>query len=284
MRFLGVLLATAVLLAGCGVDESERASATSDARQLLSATVHNLPQLRSAMVEAKFGAAHASGDDASLVVRGPFQAGKEGELPKFALHAEVTAPGRTESAGVVWTGEVAYATLKGTSYEIPGLVAGQLTAGVEQALGKGGPLIAVDLARWVPNPTNAGLADVAGVQTVKLTGQADVRRVVSDINLLLGQLETLQVPGIGGGGSAKQLPAELADQVKDLTVTIYTGAEDQQLRRLVVNGVVTADADTDAKDGGTVLLDLTLSEVGEEQAINAPKDVKPFAELLSQLR
>jgi len=279
MRFLGVLLATAVLLAGCGTDESERASATSDARELLSATVHNLPQLRSATLDANV----SSSDGPSVKLHGPFQVGEKGETPKFALSAELTADGKTQTAGATFTGDNAYATLDGTSYEVPSLIAGQLTAGVEQTLAQGGPLIGIDLARWVPNPTNAGTETVAGVETIKLTGQADVKRVIADVNLLAGQLQTLQVPGLGGGGNTGRLPTDLEDQVKDLTVTVYTGAEDQQLRRLVVNGVVTPDADTDAKDGGTVLLDLTLSKVGEDQAITAPKGAKPFTELLPQL-
>ena len=44
------------------------------------------------------------------------------------------------------------------------------------------------------------------------------------------------------------------------------------------------DADTDAKDAGRALLDLTLTKVGEDQRIEAPQDVKPFAELLSQFQ
>lgn len=282
MRFVGVLLATAVLLAGCGSDGSERASATSDARQLLSATVNNLGELKSGTLDAKLNAT-GDGQQVQAALRGPFEAGKQGEAPRFALSADVTAEGRTESAGVTYTGEAAYATLKGTTYEVPSLIAGQLTAGLEEALGNGGPLLAIDLKRWVPNPTNEGTADVAGVQTVKLTGAADVQRVVSDINLLAGQLQTLQVPGTSGK-VPKALPDGAADQVKDLTVTVYTGAEDQILRRLVVEGTVVPDADTDAKDGGRALLDLTLSAVGEDQKIEAPKDAKPFAELLAQLK
>lgn len=277
MRFLGVLLATALVLAGCGADGSERASATSDARQLLSATVNNLPELRSATLDAKIDAA-ADGRATQVALRGPFEAGKQGETPRFALSAELTSEGRTESAGVAYTGEAAYVTLKGASYEVPSMLAGQLTAGLEQALGQGGgPLTTIDLKRWVPTPVNAGTADVGGVQTVKLTGPADVEKVISDINLLTGQLSTLQgVPGVGGK-VPKQIPADAGEKIKDLTVTVFTGAEDQILRRLVVEGTATS-GDAHA------VLDLTLTKVGEDQSIEAPKNVRPFAELLGQLQ
>ncbi|RKQ93728.1 hypothetical protein C8N24_3599 [Solirubrobacter pauli] len=279
MRFLGVLLATALVLAGCGADGSERASATSDARQLLSATVNNLPELRSATLDAKIDAA-ADGRATQVALRGPFQAGKKGETPRFALSAELTSEGRKESAGVAYTGKAAYVTLKGASYEVPSMLAGQLTAGLEQALaqgGTGGPLTTIDLKRWVPTPVNAGTADVGGVQTVKLTGPADVKKVISDINLLTGQLSSLQgVPGVGGK-VPKQIPADAGEKIKDLTVTVFTGAEDQILRRLVVEGTATS-GDAHA------VLDLTLTKVGEDQSIEAPKNVRPFAELLGQLQ
>jgi hypothetical protein len=276
MRFLGVLLATALLAAGCGSAEGERASATSDARALLGATVDNLASLQSATLDARVDAADGA-QKGSVRVRGPFQAGeKQGEAPRFALSAEMSHAGRTESAGVTYTGDAAFATVQGKTYEVPSLIAGQLTAGVEQALSNGRPLMGIDLKSWVPNPTNAGLADVGGVETVKLTGKADVKRVAADIDLLAGQLQALQVPGMAGK-APKRLPADAAAQVKNLTVTVYTGAEDRVLRRLVVSGAA-------AQGGGTALLDLTLTKVGEDQKIEAPKDARPFTELMAQLQ
>jgi hypothetical protein len=275
MRFVGVLVATALLLAGCGSDGLERASATSDARQLLSATVNNLPQLKSATVEAKLSAAQG-GESTSIVVRGPFEAGEKGKLPRLALNAEVKAPGVTETGGVTLTGDGVFVTLKGTSYEVPSLLTGQLEAGLQEQLGKGGTPFNIDVKRWVPNPTNAGLADVGGVETVKLTGAADVKRIATDLNLLAGQVQA--IPGAQQFAPGKIEPEKLAEQVKDLTVTVYTGAEDHQLRRLVVEGKVVGDAG----ESGDVLADITLTKVGEDQQIEAPKNVKPFSELMNQ--
>ncbi|MDA0182588.1 hypothetical protein OJ997_19920 [Solirubrobacter phytolaccae] len=277
MRFLGVLLATALLAAGCGADGSERASATSDARELLSATVNNLGSLQSATLDAKLDAA-AGQQETQVAVRGPFEVGKKGETPRFAVSADVTAAGQKQTVGATSTGESAFVTLQGKTYEVPSMLAGQLTAGLEQALGQGGPLINIDLKRWVPNPVNAGTAEVGGVETIKLTGPADVRKVIADVNLLAGQLSALQLPGAGTNGKLpSKIPAEAADEVKDLTVTVYTGAEDQVLRRLVVEG-------TAATGNGRALLDLTLTKVGEDQDIAAPKGARPFAELLAQLQ
>ena len=102
------------------------------------------------------------------------------------------------------------------------------------------------------------------METVKLTGDADVARVIADVNLLAGQLQTLQVPGMSGKVPGK-IPADAADQVKDLKVTVYTGADDQILRRLVVEGSA-------ATGGATALLDLTLTKVGEDQTDRGPAE------------
>ena len=185
------------------------------------------------------------------------------------------AEGQTQAAGVTWTGEKAFATLDGKTYAVPSLLVGQLAAGVEQAFGKGGPMIGIDLKRWVPNPVNAGTAQVGGVETVKLTGEADVKRVLADVEpadraaaAAAGARDEPERTGEARAGAGRR--GQVADR------TVYTGAEDQILRRLVVDG--------DAKSSGAGLLDLTLTKVGEDQQIAAPNDARPFNELLETFR
>jgi hypothetical protein len=132
-------------------------------------------------------------------------------------------------------------------------------ANAGQALQKG-PLLGLDVSRWLKNPRNEGLATVAGVQTVKLGGDADVARIASDLK-----------------GLAQGTPAgmpRVGDVLKRATVTLYTGADDRILRRLVV------DADG---QGGPVVVDLTFAQVGEDPKIAAPANARPFAELLPLL-
>jgi hypothetical protein len=57
-------------------------------------------------------------------------------------------------------------------------------------------------------------------------------------------------------------------------VDVYTGAADQQLRRLVVSATA---------DGHPVVVDLTLSKVGADVSIDAPKNARPFSELTGKL-
>jgi hypothetical protein len=269
MRFLvGLLAAVALVTAGCGTDEPARVSANTDASALLRSTFQNLSQIKSAAVDLK-----VSADDGSARLTGPFAVAEaKGELPRFNFTATMKSGSRTESAGAAWTGEKGYATLDGTSYEIPGLFVQQLAAGFEQAA----PPAAVDASKWVTNPVNEGFADVGGVQTVKVTGGADTRALLADVEKLGASLGALSVFG-------KQMHFNLSERdktkalgaVKDARVEVYTGAEDSLLRRLVVNATV---------DGKPLVVDLTLTQVGADLAIDAPKGARPFSELMQKFQ
>jgi hypothetical protein len=269
MRFLvGLLAAVALVTAGCGTDGPARVSANTDASALLRSTFQNLPQIKSAAVDLK-----VSAGDGSASLTGPFAVSeKKGELPRFNFAATLKSGSRTESAGAAWTGEQGYATLDGVSYEIPGLFVQQLAAGFEQA----SPLAAVDASKWVSNPVNAGFADVGGVQTVKVAGGADTRALLADLEKLSASLGALNAFG-------KQLnfklsehdKAEAVDSVKDAQVEVYTGADDSLLRRLVVSATI---------DGDPVVVDLTLTQVGEDLSIDGPKSARPFSELMQKFQ
>jgi hypothetical protein len=234
---------------GCGADPAERASSASDASALLRSTFANAGQLKSAAIDLQVARA---GDHAHL--QGPVVAGKRGELPKFALSGDVTTAGKTEHDGVTWTGSRGFVTVKGETYEVPSAMVQLVAAGYQQALQQG-PLMGLDASRWIKDPRNAGLATVGGVSTVKITGPADMTQVAADLDKL-GQ----GLPGVGGLGSGGR---EALDNVKNATVTVYTGADVQS---------------------APSVFDLTLTRVGEDQAIPAPADARPFSELMAQFK
>ena len=62
-------------------------------------------------------------------------------------------------------------------------------------------------------------------------------------------------------------------------VEIYTGKDDQILRRMVVD----LASRTRLRHGGHGRARLSITDVNEDQDISAPADAKPFDELLSQL-
>jgi hypothetical protein len=100
------------------------------------------------------------------------------------------------------------------------------------------------------------------------------------------------VRSLGVQGS-DQLPERLTDEdkrqteeaVDQLSVEIYTGAEDRILRRIVVAMVLKAP-EGEAPAGAEsvdIKLDLKLLEVNEDQDISAPENAQSFEKLVQEL-
>jgi hypothetical protein len=287
-----VLLLTGLALAGCGGDpKAEQASSASDVNSLLRQTFSNLDEMRSAQVDLKVrieprGAAASEGP-VSARLTGPFATQGPGKLPKFAFNAKLQSGGRTVSGGATYTGEKGYITLQGTPYEVSGLVLRQFVAGYEQALksrkGGGGLVLGslgIDFTKWLPDARNEGQAKVGDADTIKITGSADVDQVIADLDKIAERAQALNLPGASGKLPQRLTPEQkraAAAAVKGLDVTVYTGADDRILRRLVVSA--------DLKDAGSevdaaIRFDVTFTKVGEDQSFPAPADAKPFSELL----
>jgi hypothetical protein len=180
---------------------------------------------------------------------------KQGEQPKFAL----TATSGSKTAGATWTGSRGFLIDDGKAYEIPAAFVQMVTAQAQQSLGQG-PLMGLDISKWISAPRIDGATTVGGVPVTKLTGKANLAQIQAD----LGKVAS-GIPGAGSLGSN-------TGAVKNATVTVYTGTADQLLRRLVVNADV---------KGQPAVFDLTLTKVGEAATIAVPKNVRPFSELMN---
>ena len=156
--------------------------------------------------------------------------------------------------------------------------------------GKGPTLgaLGIDPQKWLRNPRNGGEAKVGDTDTIKLTGEVDVGKLLDDVNKTLAQASKL------GTTPAGEVPQELtADQrrqigeaLRNLKVEVYTGKEDKVLRRLLVSGdVVIAEADRKSAglDSAGIVFDLGLTDLNEDQQFPEPKNAKPLEELLAGL-
>jgi hypothetical protein len=296
-----VPLIAAFLLASCGGSSSEepdpaqRASASSDVNGLLKTTFANVGKMKSATVDLKVQieprGAKAGDDPVGAHLSGPFESQGADKLPKFAFTAELTSGGQSFSGGATWDGSKAYLSLLGTPYEVSGLVTKQFVAGYEQSLkskqaDNGGLLLGalgVDFTKWLPDARNEGEAQVGDAKTIKITGEADVKQVITDLEKITAKASALNVPGTSGRIPQQLTPAQKAAAeaaIKGLTVTVYTGADDSILRRLTVDADL---KDAAAKIDAGVLLDLTFTKVGQGQTITAPSNPKPFTELLKAI-
>jgi len=131
------------------------------------------------------------------------------------------------------------------------------------------------------NSRNAGEAQVGDAKTIKIVGSADVKQVVADLEKISKRAASL--PGAGGRVPQSLTPEQkqrVTDAIKSVDVTVYTGADDQILRRLTVSASL---QDTASKVDAALLLDITFTKVGQDQQIEAPANARPFTELLQAL-
>jgi hypothetical protein len=291
--FLLLCVLTAGVIAGCGGgDDGKSASSSTDVNQLLKDTFSGGKTIKSGNVnltvriDAKGGSSSTQGP-ISVALTGPFESQGKGKLPKLDLEAKIEGAGQNISAGVVSTGDKGFVRFQGTTYAVTDAIFAEFKKGYEQAQSqadkqKGQSLatLGIDPRRWLTNPKNAGEAKVGDTDTIKITGDVDVSKLLDDVNTALEKTRSLGVQG------SQNLPEKLTpeqkqqatDAIKDLSVEVYTGKDDTILRRMVVD--LTADAQGQS---ATVKLDLQLTGVNEDQTVEAPANPKPFDQLLSQL-
>jgi hypothetical protein len=293
-RSLLLLLVAALslgLVAGCGGDDKgKEASASTDVNELLKDTFSGDEGIKSGKLDLKADV-NANGQAISLKLSGPFQSSGEGKLPQADLDATASFAGQTLELGLTGTEDQAFVRYGKTEYEIPGPVFEQIKAQYEQQAKQGNgenPSLAslgIDPTKWLTNARNAGEAKVGDTDTIKITGDVDVPKLLDDVNTAMGKLRSV------GGGSAAGLPDQLSEQdkkqaedaIKDVSVEIYTGADDRIMRRMVValKLEVPTDSGTQPLD---VKIDMQFTDVNEDQDIEAPEGARPFSELAAKLQ
>jgi hypothetical protein len=296
--FLLSLLAAATLgIAACGGDDSggsgggTEASSGTDVNELLTQTFTGKKDVNSGnldvalKIEAQGGNSQLDGP-VNITLKGPFQAQEDGQLPKFKLDASVEGAGQSIKAGATSTGDKGFISFQGTNYAVDDQIFQQFKAGFEEAQKQSTDQqqsfasLGMDPRKWLTDAKNDGEAQVGDDATIKITGGIDVAKLLDDVNTALGKASSL---GLSGAGDVPEKLTEeqrqqVLDAVKDPRVEIYTGKDDQILRRLVVNLGVEAEGTT-----GTFGLDISITDLNEDQDIAEPADAKPFSELAGQL-
>ena len=147
--------------------------------------------------------------------------------------------------------------------------------------------LGIDPSKWLTNAKNAGKAKVGDTDTIKITGDVDVSKLLDDVNAALQKIRSL------GGAQAAQLPSQLTagekqqaeDAIKELNVEIYTGADDKILRRFVVTMKLAVPNKASAGPSPPTSSSTSSSRTStRSQDINAPENTKPFSQLMSKLR
>ena len=290
---LALALVAAFTIAACGGDDG----GDEDPQEVLDATFSsdNETQIDSGVFDVSFDLTTEGGDDegsfeASL--GGPFESGEDGAVPKFDITADLNLDSASQdfsgSAGLISTGDSAFVNFQDTDYEVPADVFQQFQSSYQEAQaqteqqGEDGNLlssIGVNPSNWLTDLSNEGNEDVDGTDTIHISGQADVPKLIEDFRTIAER-----VPG-----AAKQLsPAQLGqlDQITDLVETadfdIYTGADDDVLRKLEGNIELNPPDTSGSPESVSVNFAITISELNEPQEIAGPAGAQPLGDLLQQ--
>ena len=292
---LVAVLAAMLLLAGCGGDD--KVSSEESPQELLDKTFTGKKDIKSGKVDVKIdfeltGEGSPLQGPAKLTLSGPFESQGEGKLPKFDIDASFQGAGQSLKAGVLSSGDKGFVSFQGTDYEVSPPIFSQFKTAYEQAAkqsqGKNQDQslasLGIDPRRWLTNARNEGEAKVGDADTVKLTGEVDISKLLDDVNTALAKASSLGLGAAGAGIPTKitdEQKKQVEDSIKDLDVQIFTGKDDAILRRIVI----ALDAkDPSGSDGAAkITVDFSLLELNDGQEFKTPDNAKPLDELLQSL-
>jgi hypothetical protein len=294
-RLLALLIAALVALsvAACGGDD-EGGDNGEDPQAVLERTFNNETDVQSGTFEVSIdlNAEGDQGGDVKTSLGGPFQS-KEGDIPLFDIEGSVEAEAAGEeidfAGGLISTGQAAYVSYQDKAYQVPqeGFDTFaqrflQLQQQNEQQTGgdTGNFLksLGIDPTAWLSGLENEGTEDVEGAETIHVSGEADVPKLVDDLQKL----------SENAGPAAEQVdPAQLSQLegiVEEARFDVFSGTDDDILRRIEASLVLEPPPGTPGATGTvTVDFSLTLGEINEPQTIEAPDAAEPLDALLQEL-
>ncbi len=224
------------------------------------------------------GIAQLGSKPITLDVSGPFER-SAGHQISTDLAATVSIAGSTANLGFDAVNNKLYVGIAGTFYELPASVTPKSSLG---ATGASGMLSALGInpKTWLTDPHIVGTADVGGVTTEHLTAQVNIANVLNDLSKVVAST------GSTGAGATSNTALTLVESaISSAQVDIYTGVTDHIVRKfdLAIDFTVPqiAAAALDGLTGGSLNLDVTLTQLGQSQTITAPANPQPSSKLLN---
>jgi hypothetical protein len=287
-----IVCIAALAIAACGGDDG----GDEDPAEVLDATFSNEETIDSGRFEVSLDVSTEGGEDAGsfdATLGGPFTSEAEG-FPQFDIDAEVELDSSIQDfsgdIGLTSTGDSAFVSFQGNDYELPADAVQEFTSTYEQLQQtqgsegeEGGNLLSslgINPTGWLTDLENEGDEDVDGTETVKITGQADVPKLIEDLRTIVER-----APDAVGPVTPRELRDldELTDLVESAEFSFYSGSDDDLLRRVDASIELSPPDAEGAPDSVSVDFSLTLSEINESQEISAPADAQPLQGLLDTL-
>ncbi len=217
----------------------------------------------------------------TVSVSGPFQYRKGAALPDYELDIGARDYGVTLTSA----GGKSYVTVGATAFELPAAIRRRLV--LSSARGKNGltkTLEQFGIApwRWETEQRIAGTETIDGVKTTHITTSFNAGRILRDANTLLGLMRSLGVTRATGLPPAITARARRT-VVKGVTTKAgasWIGAPDTVLRQAGFTMKFAISGNDRRKIGGiasgAVVGRLSVSEVGQQQTIDAPTELGSF--------
>lgn len=309
LAICALALPAGALLAGCGGDDDDAGG--DDPQTVLDETFGNDTSVASGNVSitASVSAEGEQGGSFEGSLSGPFQGNADDPtvLPQLDWTLEASGEGAGQSVdfsgGLVVTDDNAFVEYNDTAYEVGADQFGQIKELAEQqagaAEGEGAtPSFSeacaqalqqagatdttpcdVDVSSWITNETNEGTEDVGGSDSVHISGDANVEQILTDI----GEFASV-FPGAAEQGFDPSQLGAFSGAVSEATVDVYSTVDENLLSKFDINLAI----DPSAIAGGAVIpvdsIDIAfgyeISDINEEQTIEAPADAQPIGELL----
>ena len=270
-----------------------------DPEEVLNATFTNEQKIESGTFEISLDVTSEGGSDSGTLeanLGGPFQGG-DGGFPSFDIEAEADVDSESQefsgSIGLTSTGDKAFVNFQDTDYEVPQQAFNefaktfnqlQAQSSDQQAGDEGGNLLTslgINPTNWLSDLDNEGEEDVEGTETIHISGEADVPKLVEDLKQIAEN-----APQAAERVTPEQLGEldQLTGIVESAELDIYSGADDKLLRKLEASLELNPqEGDEATPESVSVDFAITLSELNEPQQIAAPSGAKPLGDLLGQL-
>jgi hypothetical protein len=288
---LGAL--SSVALAACG------SSSTADPSGLLKDTFAGSHKIDSGRIDFTLSI-NPSGSSTltgpiKLSFGGPFRSGANGKLPQSDFNVSVSALGKSGSLGILSTGSNGYVRLLGTSYRLPAATFKKLQSSFSQigsTSGNSSPLrkLGIRPLDWVKNPSVVGTENVGGVETTHIRAGVDRPAFLTDIDTFLKNTPSLGVTKTAGvaNGLSAATRAQIAREIKNASLDVWTGKDDKTLRRLTIGVDLPVSGKTSTALGGmssaAIGVSMQYADLNQPQTITAPRAVRPYSEFSSKIQ
>jgi hypothetical protein len=298
-------------VAGCGSDSG---SSSEDPQTVLDETFNNDTKVSSGVLDVTADVSAGDTGSFDFSLQGPFQTDPDDPMALPQLDWTASAKGGAAGQNVDFSGQAvitsdnAYVVYNDTTYEVGSDMFSQFKKSAEQLQQKTGAtdtsgqsfsescqaaveqaggdtsVCDVDFTSWLTNLSNEGTEDVEGTSAIKVSGDADVQAILTDL-IKIAQ-ETGGAANLQGFDPSQLSLVEGA--IKDAHIDVYSGEDDHVLRKLDFTMTIDPSAIPSPTpipvDSIDVNFGVTLSGVNDEQTIEAPSgETKPITDLLGGL-